>query len=227
MIDVHTHVLPGVDHGSASVDESLVSDVFCTSHYYCAEKHVDEFLVDYDGAFASLKQANDTGVKLHRGAEVTVSRYFHYTRPRSALCLGGGNHLLVELPFSRNCDEWVFECIGVIWDEYRIVPVIAHPERYPYVQKSPRILDKFVALGAKIQVNSGSFFVRPTRRALKYMVKRGIIDFVASDAHYVGGLCPSREGITELENKRKGYGAYLEQNAQELLATVEDSYDKG
>ena len=87
MIDVHTHILPEIDHGSSSVAESLsmlkileengVSDVFCTSHYYCAERRAEDFISSYEPAFDLLVRENDTSIRLHRGAEVTVSRYFH------------------------------------------------------------------------------------------------------------------------------------------------------
>ena len=230
MIDVHTHVLPGADHGSASVKESLkmleqlaldgVTDVFCTSHYYSAERKVESFLQAYDKAFATLQAAGVKGVRLHRGAEVTISRYFHYTRPDKALCLGGGNRILIELPFTKKCEEWVFDAIAALQGEYSLIPVIAHPERYEYVAKCPRILTKFCNAGAEIQVNAASFGARSAKRAIKFMLKNDLIDYVASDAHYGDTLHTSASVLRVLKKRGDRLRERLEKKADSLLKSL-------
>lgn len=227
MIDVHAHVLPEIDHGSASVNESLsmlkrlgeagVVDVFCTSHYYASDEQVERFLASYDEAFRLLERTNDTPVRLHRGAEVTLSRYFHYKRPDPRLCLGGGRRMLVELPFTERLEEWVIECLGTLIDTYGIIPVIAHPERYYYVARHPRVLDRLMGLDVEFQVNSASVSNKACRRAVRYMAKRSLIDYVASDIHYTGTSCTPDVGITILEAKYKGLSAHLKAKAEALL----------
>ena len=230
MIDVHAHVLPGIDHGSSSVEESLfmlrqlerhgVEDVFCTSHYYASDEQVQQFLAEYEQAFNTLSAENDTGVRLHRGAEVTISRYFHYHRPDSRLCLDGGRRMLVELPFTREVEPWVFECLSSLIDKYGIIPVIAHPERYYYVAKHPGVLRDFHSLGAEFQVNASSVKKREQKRALRYMLKHDFINYVASDLHFRDDSCMIDEGIALLGKKNADLRQQLCRNGQALLREI-------
>ena len=144
MIDIHSHLIPGVDDGSQSIEESLallkqaeedgITELITTPHFIKNGEYrirASELVK----RFNELKQAYQGSIKLHLGNEL----YIHPDLPElleqgEILTLGESDYILIEFPFNSYKDEYD-EILYELSLKYRIV--IAHPERYRYVQEDP------------------------------------------------------------------------------------------
>ena len=196
MIDIHTHVIPGVDDGSPNLETSIamikheieigVKEIYCTPHhiYKRYEKSVEEI----KEGFRLLKEAvekENLPIKLHLGQEICYTHrenILEKLKEGKLLTLNDTNRILMEFSFYRepeNLPEIIYN-FGV--NGYEVI--IAHVERYEWMN-----LDKVVALrneGAKIQINSNSYLGLEGFKQkwfVKKLLKLGLVDYVASDTH--------------------------------------------
>lgn len=223
-VDIHCHILPGIDDGSKSVEQSLamariavedgIDTIFATPHHLNgvysnpAEK--------VRAAVADLQQLlDDEGIDLRLlvGAENhLVPELPHALREGSALTLGHfGRASLVELPvhdIPMGADELLDNIRG-----QGIVPIIAHPERNTALRRNPDRLAEWVGAGCLSQVTAQSCtgqFGEAVQAASREFICRGLVHFVASDAHRdrrrIPQMAPARaqiakwagEGVAEL-----------------------------
>lgn len=190
MIDIHAHVIPYVDDGSKSMDESLkiladaynagVTHIFCTPHY--RKGSFQPSAADIKENFLKLKEANNTSVKLYLGQEISVfGGVCTMINNGELLTLNDTKYVLLEFPYT-SCGSMTERIYDVVFSGYK--PILAHVERYEYVD-----LDKLFELrkiGALVQVNADSlvskFSFKYNKRVKRY-IKEGAVDFVASDIH--------------------------------------------
>jgi protein-tyrosine phosphatase len=191
MIDIHTHILPGMDDGSRNVEESLrllemeraqgIDQVVLTPHFYRDKEGAEHFLKRRALAFEKLQAALPEGSpKLYLGAEVlwfsSLAQYEHLDK----LCMGGGSHFLLELPFER----WSSRLVDKIYDltcTTGLTPVLAHVERYVPLQSSSQI-NELISLGLPMQMNADSLLKFWGRGKLINMLEQGRW-YIASDCH--------------------------------------------
>jgi protein-tyrosine phosphatase len=202
VIDLHCHLLPGIDDGPASVRESLdmaraavaagTTTVACTSHmhprYPTPPAVVHAAVRDLSERLTAL----DVPLRVVPGGEIALD---HLPRMSDAdlsmACLGQGDWLLVELPFRG----WPLGLADTLRDlEIRGYGVIiAHPERAEAVQRAPDRMRDVVGRGALVQMNAGSLtgdHGRDARRTAETLLAAGWAHFIASDAHSAGPLRP-------------------------------------
>lgn len=190
MIDIHNHLIPGVDDGSQSLEESLsllkqaeqdgITELISTPHFM----KNGEFRTkapELVQRFNELKQAYKGSIKLHLGNEL----YIHPDLPEllekgEVLTLAESETILVEFPFQNYKDEYD-EILYELSLKYRII--IAHPERYSYVQEDPNFCLRWLNEGYLLQANQNSLFKKETKKVLIPMIEHGFISFAASDAH--------------------------------------------
>lgn len=205
MIDLHSHLVPGVDDGSASVEESRAALTRMREQGVRAlvtTPHVDGSLSLRSGALAAALEAIDAGwrelealatgefadLKIHRGAEVMLNAPdLDLSDPR--LRLAGTSFALVEFPYMRvppRSAEVIFHL-----KMRGVTPVIAHPERYEGVDGELEVIGEWRRVGGHLQVNCGSLLGRYGERAKATawrLLGRGWVDYLASDYHARGGL---------------------------------------
>ena len=131
--------------------------------------------------FNELKQAYPGSIKFHLGNEL----YIHPDLPEllekgEILTLGESNTILVEFPFQDYKEEYD-EILYELSLKYRII--IAHPERYHYVQEDPNFCLRWLTEGYYLQSNQSSLFRKETKTVLFSMIEHGFVSFIASDAH--------------------------------------------
>ena len=188
MIDVHTHLLPGVDDGSKSLDASVevlqrfsregVTTVVCTPHLEASRAHEAPH-AKHDELLAQLSAASPGPPELRRGWEILLDAPgVDLTDPR--LGLGGSTARLVEfarLGIPANGDK----DLARIRDS-GLVPVVAHPERYWGC--TPQMVARWKAAGAVIQMGVTAILPRNGPRHLaKELLANGLVDLFASDTH--------------------------------------------
>ena len=204
MIDLHSHILPGQDDGAQSLEASLamarmavdsgVTAMAATPH--CAGDRI----VEIHAAWQLLKEAleeNEIPMKLCLGMEIFgTPETARMLRENRLLTLNDSKYPLIEFSFHSDGMEETRILRSVCKAGYR--PVVAHPERYSYVQQDPRLLHQWVRMGCLIQVNRGSLLGRFGRRAQEVaweLVDRGFATVVASDAHSAKVRTPWMEDV--------------------------------
>jgi len=146
MIDYHCHILPGLDDGARNLDESLeiarilvdsgFTEVYCTPHLIkgCFDNNKDGIIRATNVLQAALHQ-NNIALTLHSGVEYYLDEFFG-TYLKDPLVLGGTTYLLVEAPVQANLELVKEHIYAIVRSGY--VPLIAHPERYPFLRQNAR-----------------------------------------------------------------------------------------
>lgn len=192
IIDFHSHILPKMDDGSKSVDQSLemirlsaeqgVSHIVLTPHFYADSDNPDHFLAKRNDRLKTLREAlPDGSPELIAGAEVTYFDGMASMDDLPLMRVEGTKYLLVEMPFI----PWTQGVLGNILDIQRrrdFTVVLAHVERYLRLQK-PQTVEALLREGVQLQCN-GDFFLHglASRKAFR-MLEGGWIHFLGSDAH--------------------------------------------
>lgn len=198
MIDLHTHILPGLDDGARDLDcalamarlaaDSGVTALVATPHCNLPGGRSNYWDRELRRAFTDFQQALDragTGITVFPGMEVFgTPQVPALLREGRLMTLARSRYLLIEFPF-RDYGREATQVLAEV-AELGYCPVVAHPERYRYVQEDPVLLNRWVELGCLLQVNKGSLlgrFGRTEERLSLALLDRGFAAFVASDAH--------------------------------------------
>ena len=196
MIDLHTHILPGIDDGARTMEDALgmaraaladgIRFVAATPHvrddWPTAAETMERRVAELRAALAVAGISLD----VRPGGELALDRFDLLGRVELARFGLGGNPraLLIEFPYygwPLALEPRVRELAG-----RGIRPVIAHPERNAEVQESPERLRPSVDAGALVQVTAASVdgrIGRPSREAAFELIERGLAHLIASDAH--------------------------------------------
>ncbi len=200
LIDLHSHVLPGLDDGAPdeataiamcrAAAESGTTDLVLTPHcnnrYPFDSERAEEARQELQTAVGGL-------INLHRGCDLYLSmQNIEAALSDSArFTINGHNYLLVE--FS---DELLFQGTAEVFERFRsvgIVPVITHPERNRHLRRNLRRLARWIQRGCLIQVTAqslqGQFGERAQEAAVRMMDAR-LVHFIASDGHNLDGRPP-------------------------------------
>jgi protein-tyrosine phosphatase len=200
-VDLHSHVIPGVDDGARDLAESqaalrvLAEQGMAT---VVASPHVDGSLTlspgrlaarlgEIDAGWAELYAAHgDAALKLRRGVELKLD-VPEVDLTDARLRLGGGRAVLVEFPFLTVPPRSAAALSAIRQSGY--VPVLAHPERYAGAAGEMRLARSWLEAGAVFQVNAGSLLGRygaDARRTALALLARGWVACMASDYHSRG-----------------------------------------
>ncbi len=187
IIDFHSHILPGADHGSSSLDVTFkqlalakaygVDKIVATPHFYPERHHIEKFLRRRDAAWKMLSEAKSPEhPRVAVGAEVLICDGIEHLEGLEKLCVAGTKIILLELPFSFFKNEFITSVKHLIKEGYKVV--LAHADRY-----DPGNIDVLISVGAKIQLNASAlskFFVKPH---IKSWIIDGYVVALGSDIH--------------------------------------------
>ena len=192
MIDFHSHILPNIDDGSRSLEQSIeivneaknagFTKIISTSHYL-----EDYYECEEQERAKLLKQLQDNvqGIELYLGNEIYITdNMIQLIKDKKASTINNSRYVLFEFPLSTkamNDKEVIYRLI-----EQGYVPVVAHPERYKNVQEDPKYIEDLAEMGALFQANYGSIigmYGDKAKKTLKYLLKNGLICFFGSDVH--------------------------------------------
>ena len=198
MIDIHSHVLPGVDDGSESMEMSLdmlamaadsgVRTLVATPHCNIPWEFDNYRSPELEELFLSLQreaEREEIPIRLIRGMEVYATPELpELLREQRVWTLNGGRYFLTEFSFREDpdfCSDVLHRCRAL---GYR--PVIAHPERYYFLQDDPQLAYEWCTAGYALQLNKGSILGRfgpEVRETAELLLRHGLAACVASDAH--------------------------------------------
>lgn len=197
MFDVHTHVLPGLDDGAKTWEQSLelvqgaldkgTRGIFATPHYMQGVYQVDpDQVLEKVRELTERLTASAIEVQVFPGMEVQLAPELpDLLKERQILTLNdGGRYLLVE-PSLRGFPSWIPQVLFQLQLQ-GVKPILAHPERCADLQENPVLLADLVERGILLQLNSGSItgdFGPGARRLARQIVLAGAGNFLGSDAH--------------------------------------------
>lgn len=198
MIDIHSHILPGIDDGARDVYDTLemalmavnsgVRAIIATPHCNIPWSDGNYLGSAYREALKKAREAIEQErmpIRILSGMEVFVTFDLpELIKEGKILTLNHSNYILIEFDFSEEP-----EFVDIMVDrlkELGLTPVIAHPERYDFIKEDIHFAKRLVRQGCVLQSNKGSFLGHYGTRSEKTafeMVKSGLVQVVASDAH--------------------------------------------
>lgn len=213
--DIHTHILPGIDDGCKTPEESLLvikeeieqgcSGMIATPHYYSRES-IQDFLVKRERSFEALKRCMSKELpqweeKIKLGAEVAYTPFIAADQDLEKIRLGDSDFILIEMPFMK-WDRKVMRDIELIQRYHGLTPVIAHLERYKkYADKG--MVEELMDQGAAIQINAGMFRNFFDRITAKKWIREGKVRVIATDTHNMSSRPPDIRLAREFLEKEK------------------------
>lgn len=201
MIDFHTHILPNIDDGSRSIEETfnLIEEaknvgfdkIILTPHYMEGYYETDvaerEVWLNAIEKNLFIKKYNGS---LYLGNEIYISdNIISLLENAKASTINNTSYVLFELPLNAE----PFNLYNIIYEmqKNKIVPVLAHPERYSFVQKDPELLYDLVDKGVLLQANYGSIIGQYGNKAkvlVKKMLQSKLVHFLGTDVHREGTI---------------------------------------
>lgn len=204
MIDLHLHILPEIDDGSSSLEESVrmakrlselgFKGAFCTSHYIADSPQAADNQTKNRLREKLQAELDKAGIKLKLlpGNEIYIDpKMVDFLTTKKATCLGGdfnarkkNQHVLFELPFYAEVSylrDIIFELKAK-----GLVPVLAHPERYLFIQKNKEAVFELKKLGVKLQSNYGSIvgqYGGKAKKIMKFLLKKRLVSYLGTDIH--------------------------------------------
>ena len=195
MLDMHSHILPGVDDGAKTAEDSLklleqmrsqnIDVAVATVHFYPGKAVLEEFLATRKEAKKQLDIliGKDFPVKILLGAEVLYFGGIGKFTGIKKLTIENSNYLLLELLGLKKIDDKVIKDIVSIKEDLGLIPIIAHVERYCRYRGYKKLISAIAEKKALCQINATFEKSRAENRAVKKLLKAGLIDFIASDCH--------------------------------------------
>ncbi len=192
MIDIHSHLIPNIDDGSRSVEQSLetlerfaadgVEDVILTPHLRASEINIDpeDVWERRQAAFDPLRRQAPARPRLHLGFEIMLDQHLPEAAKDRRFTLAESRFCLVEFPWTIVA-RFATLALGQVV-KLGLVPVVAHPERYSACSVSA--VNEWRGVGAKIQVDATTLTRNSARgRNARKLVAAGLADVLAADNH--------------------------------------------
>lgn len=198
MIDFHCHILPNLDDGPKTINESIsmckyaysqgIRDIIATPHFLLKDnKNNKELVLKSVKELQNNLDKHNIKIRIYPAQEIRLlPSILEEIEKNNIIFLKSldKKEILIELP-DISISYYIFELLGTLI-KLNIRPIIAHPERNRSIQKNLDILEKLISLGCKTQITAGSFLGYygnlPQRISIE-ILKRKMIDYIGSDAH--------------------------------------------
>lgn len=197
MIDLHNHLLPMVDDGSKSIDESIesikylmskgITDIVFTSHYI-VDTNYTKSVSERKEIFNQLKKKLDVDINLYLGNEVYITdsaTLLKLLKSNEITTLNNSKYLLIEFPMNQTVMQ--IDILLCELNDRGIIPVIAHPERYSIYKKHPEKIYELLEYNCLLQSNLGSIsgqYGKEAKKCLKWLLKHDLVYALATDYHH-------------------------------------------
>ena len=216
MIDIHSHLIYGVDDGSKDMETSIdilnslskngVTDIILTPHYITDTNYVSSKIDNIYKLIELKREIKKQGINIniYLGNEIYIDPNILDLIKNNKMCsLNNSEYILVELPMSGNYPDYQ----DIIGDLLRIgfKVVLAHPERYITFQKDFNKVLEMVNMGVLLQCNIDSIignYGKEAKKTMKLILKNKLVSFVGTDIHSVKN---DYSYIDKAKNKFKKY----------------------
>ena len=193
MIDFHSHILPGVDHGASSLDASVqmlkqaqkagVAQIVATPHFYSHKDTLEAFLDRRNKAVEALNSYiasnGSCDIEIIPAAEVALEKNL-LSFDLKKLAIANTDYILIEMPQIGLWRSWMFDLLYQIESDFSLSVILAHIDRY-----SPENIQKLLELDFITQINAESLVAGSLvfRKKMRSLCKKGLIHLLGSDAH--------------------------------------------
>lgn len=200
VVDIHSHMIPGIDDGSKNMKESVAMvrqlhalgyrKVITTPHIM-SHRYPNTSKIILDGLDRLREELDKQGVDIivEAAAEYYLDEHLRDLVNKKEILTFGKNNLLFELSYNVkpiNLERWI-----VMMRDAGYQPVLAHPERYQYMRRNFKMYEELKQLGLYLQVNINSlngFYAPEAKQIALKLAEKGMIDFLGSDAHAIRHL---------------------------------------
>ncbi|MFR2535237.1 MAG: tyrosine-protein phosphatase [Clostridia bacterium] len=235
MVDTHSHIVYNVDDGAKTIQDSVqmlkeaqkagFTDVILTPHYMETYYEVEtEQIQENIREIQAELERQEIAINLYQGNEIYVTSDMNtLIETKKATTLNQTRYLLFELPMNTEClnlTEVVYQILSV-----GKIPIIAHPERYEWVQKDPNRLIPFIEDGVLFQSNYGSVlgqYGKKCKDTIKIALQHQMIHFLGSDVHRANHIYLKIEEATEEIQKWIGKEAFVELSTSNPMCIIKD-----
>lgn len=235
MIDIHAHILPGIDDGAADIETSIkmlkiavddgIKTIVATPHYYpgCFETPYGEI----EGHIIKLKEEakkNNIEIEIIQGQEVFIdTTTLRSLKNKEIGTINKTKYMLVEFPM----DTIPNYALDIIYElrVASITPIIAHPERYEYIINRISTINDIAKEGCLFQINTGSItgiFGKRVQKISEQLMQHNLCNFIASDCHTTNHRSPRISNALNLIsiNNDKLMNIIVE-NSQKLIENID------
>lgn len=215
IFDVHSHIIPGVDDGAKSLEESVgilkmlkaqgVDKVIATPHFYAADVSINEYVATISSAFCELVE-HIRGMDLPElmcGSEVHCFRGMSRSEDLKKLCINSSNFILLELPY-RELDEKLVHEINDIVINMELTPILAHVDRYLAFNRYEDIMRLFRYGDVQGQVNADALCHRLGKKKALQFLQENHCFYLGSDAHNLDTRPPRIDKAIQYIQKKMG-----------------------
>ncbi len=227
--DIHAHILPAIDDGCETVEESLqllnmlkqngVDAVCATPHFYAEAMNLEEYIALSDDKFLLVKSSMTNDMpEIIRGFEVRYFKGISRTSDIKKLTLGNSCYMLVEFPYGQEIDVRMVNDIADVYYNLGITPILAHIERYHKYKGFEYALELIDSGVAMAHVNASSLMDSHKRTALKLIYSEKAT-LIATDTHSVLSRPPMLSEAKAVIDKNLG-----EHTTKKLFANSERIY---
>ena len=229
IIDFHSHILPGIDDGSASVEESIamlrmeaeqgIERVVATPHFYPRHNTPEHFLRKRAEAEVVLREEMAGYEGLPRfivGAEIYFFPGISDSEALRELTIGENRCIILEMPYSVWTESMYREIEG-IFIKQNITPIIAHIDRYLRPFHTRKLMERLGDLPVLIQANANFFLRKETKRTALRLLREDKIHLLGSDCHNTSTRVPNMGQALEI------IGQHLGSNPLEKVCAHQDT----
>jgi protein-tyrosine phosphatase len=226
MIDIHSHILPGIDDGASDIAESLImakmavqdgiSTMIATPHITGKTQGVG-FIAKQVSALQTALDDAGIALKLAIGGEVP----FHFGDDVSGFTLAGNQAILLELPHSHVPESTSQKIYELQREGYQVI--LAHLERNGGILQNPNTLKEFIDLGAESQITAESVtgeLGSQIQHLAHHLLRQGMVHYLASDCHSSEHRKPQLAKAVAIASKiigKKGARKLVQENPAALL----------
>lgn len=216
-IDIHSHIIPGIDDGARNesvalkmlkmAQQSGTGHIIATPHYvYGNTRYGFATIIEKCEALNRLAASAGINITVYPGCEVFITPELIELYEQGLIgTLANSCYMLVEFPM-MSIPSYTDNVLYNLQLK-GITPIIAHPERYSEIQYDSERLKSFIDRGILAQVNSGSItgvYGRESKKSVMRIIKEGLVQFVASDAHSASGRNPDMSKAAAIIEKKYG-----------------------
>ena len=217
MIDVHSHLIFGVDDGCKTIDESIdilkglynmgITDTIITPHYINETNYVSPKLTNLK-KLVEIKERlikENININVYLGNEVYIDKQISQCVKQNKICtLNNTEYILIELPMSGIYTDYIDIFSNLINEGFKVI--LAHPERYTAFQNDFNKVYELKDIGVLFQCNLGSIlgeYGKEAKKTIKRLLKEDLIYMIGTDIHH------RKDKYDLLEKAKKKYKKYL------------------
>lgn len=217
LIDIHSHILPGVDDGADSLAMSVrmlkiaaddgISKIVLTPHNKPGHRHIHfSKIASKVEELREMMSEENIEIELYMGSELYYrSGLSEEIENDMSATLAGSRYVLLEFTPLEGFDYIRNGCYSLLMGGY--YPILAHVERYQNVRTQKHGIDELIEMGCYIQVNAGSIMGKngaKAKRTVKKLLKRQQVHFIATDAHDLKRRAPQLSDCADYIKKKYG-----------------------